>query len=153
MLFLSLLVVYYPLSATVHVTSWAILPPRKYRFFSINTHQLLVVPVYTYQTGCTFILLIGYYPQSVPDVRHFYLPLSFFASFLLAFFLLLVCIALVADGDGMSVSLRSFERIPYFIHYCHMYRVGHWLFNKRYSKYPTTTESTGLCLSRLNVEL
>ncbi|CAM9452109.1 unnamed protein product, partial [Sphacelaria rigidula] len=27
--------------------------------------------------------------------------------------------------------LRSFDHLPNFIHYCHMYRVGHWLFNKR----------------------
>eukprot|EP00903_Cladosiphon_okamuranus_P016249 g14987.t1 len=30
-----------------------------------------------------------------------------------------------------SRDVRSFDRIPHFIHYCHMYRVGVWLFNKR----------------------
>lgn len=36
-----------------------------------------------------------------------------------------------AEGDGTSHGVRSFPRMPQFIHYCHMYRVGYWLFNKR----------------------
>lgn len=39
------------------------------------------------------------------------------------------------DGDGASVDMRSFPRLPYFIHYCHMYRVGQWLFNKRWEAF------------------
>lgn len=33
--------------------------------------------------------------------------------------------------DTESRDVRSFDRMPHFIHYCHMYRVGQWLFNKR----------------------
>lgn len=42
-----------------------------------------------------------------------------------------VCDVGIEPGDKASVNMRSFPLMPTFIHYCHMYRVGHWLFNKR----------------------
>ncbi|CAN0309388.1 unnamed protein product, partial [Scytosiphon promiscuus] len=42
-----------------------------------------------------------------------------------------VCDISIEPQDEGARDLRSFDRLPTFIHYCHMYRVGQWLFNKR----------------------
>ncbi|CBJ48920.1 conserved unknown protein [Ectocarpus siliculosus] len=42
-----------------------------------------------------------------------------------------VCDIGIEPRDIKSRNVRSFDRLPNFIHYCHMYRVGQWLFNKR----------------------
>lgn len=43
---------------------------------------------------------------------------------------ILSLLSAAAQDEGKR-ELRSFDRMPNFIHYCHMYRVGQWLFNKR----------------------